>query len=78
MKYIKVLGTGCPKCKTTYNNVLQAVKEAGVEAEVEKIEDIQEIMKYNLLSSPALLIDDEVKVKGRVAEVNEIKQFLSV
>ena len=78
MKYIKVLGTGCPKCKTTYNNVLQAVKEAGVEAEVEKIEDIQEIMKYNLLSSPALLIDDEVKVKGRVAEINEIKQFLSV
>ena len=78
MKKIKVLGTGCSKCKTMYNNVMQAVKEAGVEAEVEKIEDIQEIMKYNLLSSPALLIDDEVKVKGRVAEVNEIKQFLSV
>ena len=78
MKKIKVLGTGCSKCKTMYNNVMQAAKEAGVEAEVEKIEDIQEIMKYNLLSSPALLIDDEVKVKGRVAEVNEIKQFLSV
>ncbi|MDM1039064.1 thioredoxin family protein [Myroides odoratimimus] len=78
MKKIKVLGTGCSKCKTMYNNVMQAVKEAGVEVEIEKIEDIQEIMKYNLLSSPALLIDDEVKVKGRVAEVNEIKQFLSV
>lgn len=73
---IKVLGPGCTKCKTTYNNVLQAVKQTGIEAEVQKIEDIQEIMKYNVLVTPVLMIDEVVKVKGRVADVNEIKQLL--
>ena len=75
-KVIKVLGPGCPKCKTTYNNVLEAVKETGVEADVEKIEDIQEMMKYNVLSTPALIIDNETKVKGRIAHVSEIKELL--
>lgn len=76
MKQIKVLGPGCPKCKTTYNNVLEAVKQTGVEAEVVKIEDIEEMMKYNVLTTPVLMIDDVAKIKGRVADVNEIKQFL--
>lgn len=78
MKQIKVLGTGCSKCQITYNNVIQALKEVGMEAEVEKIEDIQEILKYNVLSAPALLINNEVKVKGRIADVNEIKEFLNL
>jgi len=73
---IKVLGPGCPKCKTTYNNVLEAVKQTGIEAEVIKIEDIEEMMKYNVLVTPVLMVDDEVKVKGRVAEVKEIKALL--
>ncbi len=77
MKTIKVLGPGCPKCKTTYNNVLEAVKQTGVEAEVVKIEDIEEMMKYNVLTTPVLMIDEVAKVKGRVADVNEIKQLLS-
>lgn len=77
MKKIKVLGPGCPKCKTTYNNVLEAVKQTGVEAEVEKIEDIEEMMKYNILTTPVLMIDDVIKVKGRVADINEIKQLLT-
>jgi len=77
MKSIKILGTGCSKCKTTYNNVLEALKETGIEANVEKIEDIEEIMKYNVLTTPVLMINEEVKVKGRVADVNEIKQFLT-
>ncbi len=73
---IKVLGPGCPKCKTTYNNVLEALKQTGVEAQVEKIEDIEEMMKYNVLTTPVLMIDEVAIIKGRVADVNEIKKLL--
>lgn len=76
-KNIKVLGPGCTKCKTTYNNVLEAVKQLGIEAEVTKIEDLEEMMKYNVLTTPVLMIDEVVKVKGRVADISEIKQLLS-
>lgn len=74
---IKVLGTGCAKCKTTYNNALEAVKQLAIEANVVKIEDIEEMMKYNVLTTPVLMINEEMKIKGRVADVNEIKQLLS-
>jgi small redox-active disulfide protein 2 len=77
MKQIKVLGPGCPKCKTTYNNVLEALKQTGIEAQVTKVEDIEEMMKYNVLTTPVLLIDEVIKVKGRVADINEIKQLLT-
>jgi small redox-active disulfide protein 2 len=77
MKQIKVLGPGCPKCKTTYNNVLEAIKQMGIEANVTKIEDIEEMMKYNVLTTPVLMIDDVAKVKGRIADVKEIKELLS-
>ncbi len=73
---IKILGSGCTKCKITYNNVMEALKATGVVAEVVKIEDMEEIMKYNVLTTPVLLIDDVVKVKGRVAELSEIIEFL--
>ena len=76
MKQIKVLGPGCPKCKTTYNNVLEALKQTGIEANVVKIEDIEEMMKYNVLTTPVLMIDDVAKVKGRIADVKEIKELL--
>ncbi|MEO8414826.1 MAG: thioredoxin family protein [Ginsengibacter sp.] len=76
MKNIKVLGTGCPKCKTTYNNVMEAIKQTGIQADVTKIEDIEEMMKYNVLSTPVLMIDEEIKIKGRVAQVNEIAELL--
>ena len=77
-KNIKVLGPGCPKCKTTYNNVLEAVKQMGIEVDIVKIEDIEEMMKYNVLTTPVLMIDDVAKVKGRVADVKEIKELLSI
>lgn len=77
MKQIKVLGPGCTKCKITYNNALEAVKQSGVEATVTKIEDIEEMMKYNVLTTPVLMIDEETKIKGRVAHVEEIRQLLS-
>lgn len=76
-KQVKVLGPGCTKCKATYNNVLEAVKQLGIEADVTKIEDIEEMMKYNVLTTPVLMIDDVIKVKGRVADINEIKTFLT-
>jgi small redox-active disulfide protein 2 len=73
---IKVLGTGCPKCKSTYHNVMTALEQSGMEAHVEKIEEIEEILKYNVMTTPALLVNDVVKTKGRVADVNEIIAFL--
>lgn len=76
MKQIKVLGPGCAKCKTTYNNVLEAIKQTGIEANVEKIEDIEEMIKYNVLATPVLMVDDVMKVKGRVADVKEIIELL--
>jgi len=76
MKQIKVLGPGCAKCKTTYSNVLEAVKQSNTEAQVEKVEDIEEMMKYNVLTTPVLIIDEQVKIKGRVAQVNEIIELL--
>lgn len=78
MKIIKVLGTGCAKCKTTIANVQEAVKQTGIEANIIKVEDIQEIMAYNVLSTPVLVIDEAIKVKGRIATVDEIKSFLTV
>jgi small redox-active disulfide protein 2 len=76
MRSIKILGTGCPKCKTMFNNVNKALKNKGLEANVEKIEDIQEIMKYNVLSTPVLVIDEDIKIKGKAGEVSEIESFL--
>ncbi|MDP3466850.1 MAG: thioredoxin family protein [Daejeonella sp.] len=76
MKEIKVLGPGCPKCKTTYSNVLEALKQTNIEANVEKVEDIEEMMKYNILMTPVLMIDEEIKIKGRIAQVNEIIELL--
>jgi len=74
---IKILGPGCAKCKSTHNNVLEAIKELGIEADVVKIEDMKEIMTYNVLTTPVLMVDDVVVVKGRVADVNEIKKLLT-
>jgi small redox-active disulfide protein 2 len=76
MTEIKVLGPGCPKCKTTYSNVLEALKQSNIEANVVKVEDIEEMMKYNVLTTPVLMIDEQIKIKGRVAQVNEIIELL--
>jgi hypothetical protein len=57
--------------------VLEALKQTGIEAKVEKIEDIEEMMKYNVLTTPVLMVDDVIKVKGRVADINEIKLMLT-
>ncbi len=77
MKNIKILGTGCPKCKQTTALVEQVVKETGVDATVEKVEDIMEIMKYNVLSTPVLVIDEEITIKGRVPSKSEVTELLT-
>lgn len=76
MKVIKVLGTGCSKCKSTVANVTEAVNQSGIQAEIIKVEDIKEIMKYNVMSTPAVVIDEEVKTKGKIPTVEEIKSLL--
>lgn len=76
MIQIKILGSGCSKCKTTYQNVLEALKQTNTEANVEKVEDFEEMMKYNVLTTPVLMIDEKTKIKGRVAQVNEIIELL--
>lgn len=74
---IQVLGTGCTKCKTLYEMVNKAVAETGVEASVEKVEDIQKIMTYNILMTPGLVIDGSVKAAGRVPSFDEIKRLIT-
>ncbi len=76
MKQIQILGTGCAKCKTLAENARKAIEEAGVEAEIEKVEDIKEIMKFNVLMTPGLVIDGEVKAAGRVLSPEDIKKLL--
>ncbi|MCE5322544.1 thioredoxin family protein [bacterium] len=76
MKKIQILGIGCAKCKTLYENTKKVVEEAGVEAEIEKVEDIKEIMKFNVLMTPGLVIDGEVKAAGRVISPEDIRKLL--
>ncbi|OGU04921.1 MAG: redox-active disulfide protein [Geobacteraceae bacterium GWC2_58_44] len=73
---IEVLGTGCAKCKTLYQNTMKAVQESGRSAEIVKVEDIPSIMKYGVLNTPALVIDGRVRFSGKVASVLEIKGML--
>jgi len=75
-KIIKILGTGCPKCKTTTSLVEEVVKENNIDAEIIKVEDIMEIMEYNVLSTPVLVIDEQITIKGRVPSKNEIVELL--
>lgn len=77
MKKIKVLGPGCPKCKKLLENTEAAVRELGVECEIEKVTDINAIMSQGVMMTPALVIDDEVKVVGKVLATEEIKKLLS-
>ncbi|CAA6806096.1 MAG: redox-active disulfide protein 2 [uncultured Aureispira sp.] len=76
-KIIKILGTGCPKCKTTTALVQEVVQEKNIDAEIIKIEDIMKIMEYNVLSTPALVIDEQITIKGRVPSKKEIIALLT-
>ncbi len=73
---IEVLGMGCANCNKLYQNVLEAVKLSGKEIEVAKVEDLKVIMKYGVLSVPALVIDGLVKTAGKVPKAEEIKAWI--
>ena len=73
---IQILGTGCPRCKALASNAEKAVKELGLNADIEKVTGIQDILKFQILMPPGLVIDGEVKAAGRVPSTDEIKQLL--
>ncbi len=73
MKKIQILGTGCPKCTKLSENAENAARELGIEYEIEKVTDITDIMNFGVMMTPALAVDDEVRVVGKVASVEEIK-----
>ncbi|MEI6683492.1 MAG: thioredoxin family protein [Bacteroidota bacterium] len=74
---IKILGPGCAKCKTLDKLTREVVEKNGIKASITKVEDIMEIMKYGVMSTPALVIDEKVVLKGRVPSSDELKQLLT-
>ncbi len=74
---IKILGTGCAKCKNLEKLTREVVEKNGFNASITKVEDIMDIMKYNIMSTPALVVNETVEIKGRVPSADEIKQVLS-
>jgi small redox-active disulfide protein 2 len=76
MKKLQILGTGCPKCKKLYELTEQAAKSTGIEYEIEKVEDIQQIIAFGVMMTPALAVNGEVKVSGKVPTVDEIKRMI--
>ncbi len=75
-KVIKILGTGCPKCITMTSIVKDVVAENDIDATVEKVEDIAEIIKYNIMTTPVLVVDDVVTIKGRVPSKSEVLELI--
>lgn len=76
MKQVQILGTGCPKCEKLAKTTAEAAELAGIDCEIEKVTDIQKIMQYGVMMTPALVIDGKVKVVGKVPPVEEIKEML--
>jgi small redox-active disulfide protein 2 len=76
MKKIQILGTGCPKCKKLAENAEAAARQTGIEYEIQKITDINEITKFGVMMTPALAVDGRVKIVGKVASPDEIKDML--
>jgi len=73
---IEILGTGCPKCKKTVANAEKAVKELGVDAEIVKVDKIDDIMNYGIMMTPALAIDGEVKIAGKIPDPKQIAKWI--
>ena len=74
---IKILGPGCAKCNTLDKLTREVVEKNGITANITKVDDIMEIMKYGVMSTPALVVDEKVVVKGRVPSSDEIRQLLT-
>lgn len=76
MKLIQILGPGCARCEALAKNVTEAVKQLGISAEIEKVTDINQITSFGVMATPALVVNGEVKLSGKVASVDEIKKLL--
>jgi len=73
---VQIFGTGCPKCRKLEANARKAIDELGIEAEIEKVQDIREFSKFGVMMTPALAIDGKVKCSGEVASPDKIKEWL--
>ena len=76
MTEIKILGPGCPNCTSLYQNTEQAAKDLGLDCTIDKVTDINEIISFGVMMTPALVVDDEIKALGKVPSVEEIKDLL--
>ena len=76
MKELRILGTGCAKCTKLYELTEQAARDLGVEVDLEKVADLQRIMAYGVMMTPALVVDGQVKCAGKVPSLDEIKEML--
>lgn len=75
---IKVLRPGCAKCKSTYNVIEKVIKENNLDVKLTKVDDIMEIMNYNIMTTPAVVVDEVVKIKGQVPTENDVKKLLGL
>ena len=73
---IRILGTGCPNCKKLFNLTMEALIELGLDADLGKIEDIKEIISYKILGTPGLVINDKVKIYGKVPSMDDLKKLI--
>ncbi len=76
MKKIQILGTGCPKCQKLAENAEEAAKNLGIEYEIEKVTDINQITGFGVMMTPGLVVDGEVKSSGKLLSASEIREFL--
>jgi len=76
MKTLQILGTGCPKCRRLAEQIEAAARELGLRYELEKVTDLDEIMAFGVMLTPALVVDGEVKVVGKVPAIDELKELL--
>lgn len=74
---IKILGTGCSNCKKLEANANEAVKELNIDAKIIKVQDIKEIMKYGVMRTPAIVVNEKVKMYGKVSTIDEIKKYIN-
>lgn len=75
---IKVLGPGCAKCKTTYQVIEKVIKENNLDVKLTKVDDIMEMMNYNIMTTPAVVVDEVVKMKGQVPTESDVKKLLDI
>ena len=75
---VKVLGPGCDKCKTTFQVIEKVIKENNLDVKLTKVDDIMEMMSYNIMTTPAVVVDGEVKMKGQVPSESDVKRLLGI